>query len=160
VKTETTIFIMTDRMNKIRRKKAELTARKIIDQLASIELINFEEENSNWIERFKPVLDQFHKIDSKPIDLISLHEPREAHLKWIHEGFDFLLGKDEWLIVVPNCDEPIWANVSVKDSSNALVSVWDLSESKEFVIANKSSGQIAAVFFEENGYEIHKKIAP
>ena len=147
---------MNERINKIRRKKTELTARKILNQLTSIELINFEEENSNWIKKFKAVLDQFHKIDSKPIDLISLNKPREAYLKWIHKGFSFLLGKDEWLIVVPNCDEPIWANVFVKDCHDALVSVWDLAESKEFVIANKSSGQIAAVFSEENGYEFHK----
>lgn len=147
---------MNERQNKIRRKKAELIARRVLNHLSSIELCDFENENSEWIKRFQAVLNQFHKLDSNPVDSIKVDETRDTHLKWIQKGFNFLMSKDEWLIVVPNCDEPIWANVLVKDFYDALASIWDLSESKEIVIANKSSSQIAAVFFEENVYQLHK----
>ncbi len=152
----TIIFIMNERIHKIRRKKAELIARNVIHLIASLELIEFENENSDWIKKFGMLLNQFHKFDSKPVDSISCESSREDHIEWIQNGFDFLANTDQWLIVVPNCDEPIWANVRVTGFEKAITSIWDVSESNEFVLANKTSCQIGAIFFEEKSYDLHK----
>jgi hypothetical protein len=60
------------------------------------------------------------------------------------------------LLFVPNCYELVWANVLVSDFAQALSSLWESFECNEFIIAEKISGQVAAVFLEDNGYELHK----
>jgi hypothetical protein len=74
---------------------------------------------------------------------------------WLVSSLDFLKDKEEWLILVPNCTQPVWANVRVLDFTKAIEELWETSESHEFIIADKSTGLIAQVYSEEHQYEIH-----
>lgn len=49
----------------------------------------------------------------------------------------------------------MWANVRVLDYSKAIHELWEMSEPDNFLIADKSTGMIAKIFFEEQQYEIH-----
>lgn len=61
----------------------------------------------------------------------------------------------EYFILVPNCLEPIWANVRILNFTKFIEELWDISETNEFTIADKGTGQIVQIFSEEEYYEIH-----
>ena len=142
----------------IKRKRAEMIARKVVSQIQGLTLMHFEEENSEWVTKFQSLLKRYHQLDSKPEGFMSVSESRDGYLLWLEQGFDFLKDKEKWVIVVPNCDEPIWAEVLVNDFKIALSSLWEISDCNEFVIADKTTSQVGAVFCEDNGYELHKGI--
>lgn len=144
-------------MDKLRKKRNEISARNILGQFSGISLIEFEKEDSIWISRFQGYLSQIQKIDSNPSALIKFGKATNEYLSWIQYELDFLRNKKEWLIIVPNCEGPVWANVLISSFAEALSSLWNNSNSNEFVIADKTSGQVAVVFCEENCYELHKR---
>ncbi len=144
-------------MNSIKRKRTELLARGIINKISGIKLIGFEDENSLCLTNSKNVLKQLHSIDSTPVDFIKVGMARNDYIIWIQKCFDFLKDKNEWLILVPNCEEPIWANVLVTNFYDAVSSLWDISECNEFVVLDKNTQQIGAIFCEEKYYEFHKR---
>jgi hypothetical protein len=142
-------------MNSIRRKRTELAARTIINKLSSIKFIEFENDSSIWIDKCKSILKQFHSLDSIPADFIKIGKRRDDYVLWAQSTLNFFNDKKEWLILVPNCNEPVWANVFITNFNQAIASLWDTSECNEFVIVDKISQRIAAIFNEEKGYEIH-----
>ncbi len=145
-------------MNSIQRKKTELVARTVINKLSGIKFIEFENDSSIWTDKCKNTLEQFHSLDSIPTDFIKVGKSRNEYVLWVQNTLSFFNGKKEWLILVPNCDEPIWANVLITDFNAAIASLWDTSECNEFVIVDKKSQQVAAIFNEEKGYELHKMV--
>jgi hypothetical protein len=143
-------------MNSMQRKKTELIARTVINKLSGIKFIGFENDSSIWVDECKSVLEQFHSLDSISTDFIKAGKNRDEYVLWAQSTLSFFNGKKEWLILVPNCNEPIWANVFVINFNEVIASLWDTSECNEFVIVDKKSQQIAAIFNEEKSYELHK----
>lgn len=147
-----------ERMELIRKKKHQLIARKILTQMPNITLINFEEDNF-VIETLESTLLQFYKIGAKADSKIVFGKEQVKYNTWLFNELDFFKDKKMWLIGVPNCNDAVWANVLISNFRKAILSLWTISESNEFVIADKESGQIIAVCCEETCYEIYKKLS-
>ncbi|MDY7224714.1 hypothetical protein [Halalkalibacterium halodurans] len=141
----------------IRRKRALMSAKKSINQLTYIKLIDFEKSDSKWIDLFRGALSDFRKIDSSPKFQKPVGDDKSSYLVWIKSSLDFLKGKENYFIPVPNGISPVWANVKILDFEKAIEELWDSSPTNEFAIADKSTGQIAQVYSEEKYYEIHIK---
>jgi len=146
---------MSSRNEIIKQKKAIMNARKAMKEFTCLELLDFEEFDSPWIDLFEPLLKQFRRIDSKPTYYKLIGDSKENNIFWIENSLSFLKQKKEWFIVVPKCLQPVWANVRVLDYSKAIHELWEMSEPDNFLIADKSTGMIAKIFFEEQQYEIH-----
>ncbi|PFY85636.1 hypothetical protein [Bacillus pseudomycoides] len=146
---------------KIRRKKALISAKKVFSQFSNLELIEFENPDSAWIELFDAALKKFRNVDSKPTFHIPIGDVKSKYILWIESSLgslgslSFSNHKTEYFILVPNCLEPIWANVRILNFTKSIEELWDISETNEFIIADKSTGQIAQIFSEEECYEIH-----
>lgn len=159
---ETITFIIIDKEvvamlyqnEKILKKKTLMSAKKTLIQWSYIELIDFEDYDSQWLSLFEVPLKQFRKIDSestysKPIGYSI------DYISWFESSLDFLKNNKEWFILVPNCQFPIWANVRVLDITRAIEELWETSINRDIIIADKSTGSIAQIFLEEKNYEIH-----
>lgn len=140
---------------KIQQKIAIMNAKKVLNELLYLEVIDFEEYDSNWLKVFEISLKQFRKINSKPKYLMPIGDDKNGYVLWLVSSLDFFKDKEEWLILVPNCTQPVWANVRVLDFTKALEELWKTSESRSFIIADKSTGLIAQIYSEEQHYEIH-----
>ncbi|MED2794092.1 hypothetical protein P4256_20590 [Bacillus wiedmannii] len=143
---------------RIRRKKALISAKKSIGQFSNLELIEFENPDSAWIELFDIALKKFRKIDSKPKFCNPIGNVKSKDILWIENSLtslNFSNHKTEYFILVPNCLEPVWANVRILNFTKFIEELWDISETNEFTIADKGTGQIVQVFSEEEYYEIH-----
>ncbi|MBS2970789.1 hypothetical protein J9317_18760 [Metabacillus sp. KIGAM252] len=132
-----------------------MTAKKVMQQLTYLELIDIEEHDSTWLQVFESKLKEFRRIDSKATYTKSVSDLENNTILWIENTLSFLKEKKEWLIVVPKCPEPVWANVQVLDYTKAIGELWNTSESNSFLIADKSTGTVVQMFFEEQCYEIH-----
>lgn len=139
----------------IRRKIALMNARQVIKQFSHLELIKFEDHDSLWIDMFEIVLKQFRRIDSTPSYQKPVGEIKSNYISWIESSISFLNNNKELLLLVPNCLEPIWANVKILDFSKVIEELWDISNTNEFIIADKNTTQIAQVYSEEECFEIH-----
>ncbi|QHC05737.1 hypothetical protein GRQ40_04735 [Anoxybacillus sp. PDR2] len=132
-----------------------MNAKKVLKQLLYVELIAFEQHDSHWLKIFEISLKQFRKINSKPKYLMPIRDDKNDYILWLVNSLYFFKDKEEWLILVPNCTQPVWANVRVLDFTKALEELWKTSESRSFIIADKSTGLIAQIYSEEQHYEIH-----
>ena len=139
----------------IRRKISLINAKKVMADFTYLELIKFEEYDSPWLELFESKLKEFRKIDSKPTYVKPIGDKKNNTILWIENSLSFFKEKKEWFIVVPKCTEPVWANVHVMDYIKAIEELWTKSELNSFLIADKSTGTIVQIFFEEKYYEIH-----
>jgi|GEM_PF-1817635 len=146
---------MTHRQKNIQEKIAFMKAKKVLEQFSNLVFIEFESSKSQWLQVFETPLEQFSLIDSKPTYSKPIGDDNEAYISWFINSLNFLEEKKEWLILVPNCPLPIWANVQVLDFTLAIGELWQTSESRNFIIADKSTGIIAQIFSEEKSYEIH-----
>ncbi|KAB2494843.1 hypothetical protein F8155_08090 [Priestia endophytica] len=131
-----------------------MNARKTLNQLSYLELIDFEDCDSHWLELFESPLKQFRRIDSEPTYIKPIGD-NSNYISWFESSLDFLKGKNEWFILVPNCSLPVWANVRVLNSTKAIEELWEKSEYRDIILADKSTGSISQIFLEEKNYEIH-----
>lgn len=129
-----------------------MNARKTLNQLTYLEFINFEDDDSDWVELFHIPLKQFHKIGSEPTYIKPIDD--NDYISWFESSLDFLKQKKEWLIWVPNCILPVRANVRVLNFIKALEELWEVSK-YDMIIADKSTGSIAEISKEEKNYEIY-----
>ncbi|WP_111292833.1 hypothetical protein [Bacillus safensis] len=145
---------MSYQNEKILKKIALMNAKKTLNQFSYIELIDFEDYNSHWLKTFEFLLEQFHKIDSEPAHSKIIGDSN-GYISWFESSLDFLKGKREWFILVPNCQIPVWANVRVLNITKAIEELWETSENRDIILADKSTGSIAQITVEEKNYEIH-----
>lgn len=148
------VIVMSYRNEKILKKIALMNAKKTLNQYSYIELIDFEDYNSQWLKAFEFLLEQFHKIDSEPAHSKIIGDSN-GYISWFESSLDFLKGKREWFILVPNCQIPVWANVRVLNITKAIEELWETSENRDIILADKSTGSIAQITVEEKNYEIH-----
>ncbi|UTR16750.1 hypothetical protein MM221_09770 [Salipaludibacillus sp. LMS25] len=146
---------MANRQNVIREKIALMRAKETIEKFKHLELISFENFDSHWIQAFTELLKQFNLINSTPTYSKPIGDSDESYLSWFEDSLSFLKEKNQWFILVPNCLQPIWANVKVRHFTKAIEELWTISESNSFLIADKSTGNVAKIFCEEKDYEIH-----
>lgn len=139
-------------MEKIKKKLAFNKARTTITNFIQVEFIAFEED-ADYLASLEDILKGFRKIGSQPTYTTKSNNP--DYMNWIEESTSFLKTIKEWVILVPNSELPVWANVRVLNFSHAIRELVNISESGEFIIADKSSGYIVQLFVEENNYEIH-----
>ncbi|WP_026678535.1 hypothetical protein [Fictibacillus gelatini] len=132
-----------------------MSAKKIINQFSYLELIEFEDDDSLWLNLFEGPLKQFRQIDSKPTYIKPIGDNKNSYISWFENSLAFLKEKKEWIILVPNCPRPIWANVRVLNFTKGIEELWEKSKFHDFIIANKSTGNIVQIFSEEKNYEIH-----
>ena len=147
-------IVMSYQKEKLLKKIALMYAKKTLERFSYIELIDFEDYDSQWLEIFEFLVKQFRKIDSKPTYSKTIGDSID-YISWFESSLDFLEGKKEWFILVPNCQFPVWANVKVLDITKAIKELWATSESGEIILADKSTGSIAQIFIEGENYEIH-----
>ncbi|WP_212029828.1 hypothetical protein [Metabacillus lacus] len=145
---------MSFQNEKILNKKALMNAKNTLILLSHIELINFEDYDSQWLKLFEFPLKQFRKIDSKPTYSKPIGDTI-CHISWFESSLEFLKEKKEWFILVPNCQFPVWANVRVLSITKAIEELWETSENRDIILADKCTGSIAQISLEENSYEIH-----
>lgn len=145
---------MSYQNEKIIKKIALMNAKKTLNQLSNIELIDFEDYDSRWLKLFEFPLKQFRKIDSEPTYSKPIGDTI-SYISWFESSLDFLEEKNEWFILVPNCQFPVWANVRVLNITKAIEELWETSENRDIILADKSTGSIAQIFIEEKNYEIH-----
>lgn len=145
---------MSYQNEKILKKIALMNAKKTLIKLSYIELINFEDYDSQWLKLFEIPLKQFRKIDSEPTYSKHIGDTID-YISWFESSLDFLKGKKEWFILVPNSHFPVWANVKVLNITKAIEELWETSENRDIILADKSTGSIAQIFLEEKNYEIH-----
>ncbi|MBA4538816.1 hypothetical protein H1Z61_17210 [Bacillus aquiflavi] len=145
---------MSYQNKKIQKKIALMNAKKNLNKLSYIELIDFEDYDSHWVKLFEFQLKQFRKIDSDPTYIKPIGDNND-YMSWFESSLDFLKEKKEWFILVPNCLLPVWANVRVLNFTKAIEELWEKSEYRDIILADKSTGRIAQIFLEEKNYEIH-----
>lgn len=148
------VIMMSYQNEKMLKKIALMNAKKTLNQFSYIELIDFEDYNSQLLEVFGFQLKQFRKIDSEPTYSKTIGDSN-GYISWFESSLDFLKGKKEWFILVPNCQFPVWANVRVLNIRKAIEELWEKSENRDIILADKSTGSIAQIFIEEKNYEIH-----
>lgn len=136
------------------KKLSLINAKKTMKHLSYLDLIEFEEYDSIWLKLFEIPLKQFRKIDSEPAYSKS-YDSNLDYISWFESVIGFLKLNKEWIILVPNCQFPVWANVNVSDSTKALKELWDTSEDRDIILAVKSTGDIAQISLEEDKYEVH-----
>jgi hypothetical protein len=146
---------MSNRQNIMREKIALTRARQTVERFKHLQLISFENVDSSWIQVFEEPLEQFSYIDSTPTYSKPIGDSKESYLSWFEDSLSFLKEKNEWFILVPNCLLPIWANVKMTHFTKAIEELWTTSESNDFLIADKTTGNVAQMFCEEEDYEIH-----
>lgn len=139
---------------KLVKKIAVMNAENTMESLSYLSLIHFEEYDSPWLKRLEKSLKQFRKIDSEP-DYSKANEKNLDYISWFESVLGFCKTNKEWLILVPNCQFPIWANVKVLNSTKALEELWDTSEDRDIILAVKSTGDIAQIYLEEDKYKGH-----
>ncbi|ALC82625.1 hypothetical protein AM592_14355 [Bacillus gobiensis] len=105
--------------------------------------------------QFEEVLKQFRRIGSTPSFQKPAGDFKDNYISWIKSSLSFQNDKEELLILVPNCLEPIWANVKILNFAMVIEELWDISQTNEFTLADKNTDHIVQVYFEEEGYEIH-----
>ncbi|EIT84452.1 hypothetical protein A374_15042 [Fictibacillus macauensis ZFHKF-1] len=145
---------MSYQNEKIIKKIALMNAKKTLNQLSNIELIEFEDYDSRWLKLFEVPLKQFRKIDSEPTYSKPIGDTT-SYISWFESSLDFLEEKKEWFIQVPNCQFPVWANVRVMNITKAIEELWETSENRDIIVADQSTGSIAQIFIEEKNHEIH-----
>jgi hypothetical protein len=139
--------------NVIQRKISIINAKKSLQNLKHLKLIDFEEQGSKFVVGVEPILIEMRKIKSKPTFKKTIGESEED-LSWLQDKLLFLKDENEWLIVVPNTVYlPIWANVAVRDYNGAISEMWDIGP--EFCIAIKKESKVTQVFIEEYSIEVH-----
>ncbi|QCT01655.1 hypothetical protein E6C60_0935 [Paenibacillus algicola] len=148
------VIVMSYQNEKILKKIALMNAKKTLNQLSYIELIDFEDYDSQWLKLFEFPLKQFRRIDSEPTYSKPIGDTI-GFISWFESSLDFLKENNEWVILVPNCQSPVWANVRVFDITKAIEELWETSENRDIILADKSTGSIAQIFVEEKNYEIH-----
>ncbi|UTR15001.1 hypothetical protein MM221_21130 [Salipaludibacillus sp. LMS25] len=139
----------------IRRKISLMNAKKSMEELTYLELIDFEKNGSPWLELLGSKLKEFRKIDSTPTYTKPMGEDEDNIILWIKESLCFFSEKKNLFISVPKCSDPVWANVKVVDFTKAIEELWHISELDDFLIVDKTTGKIAQIFCEEKDYEIH-----
>ncbi len=144
----------SNRLDLIRKKKIELLAHKVINNLLGIKFVRFEDEKSLWIKDIDRILEKIIRIDSTPVENIKIGKKKEEYLLWVQNCLNFLKDKKEWLILVPTSNGSIWTTVLIENFGLATSSLWDMS-SNEFIIANKDLRKVIAIFSEEKYYEFH-----
>src|SRR5689334_16840160 len=82
--------IMIYQNEKIRRKKALINAKKVISQFSNLELIEFENPDSAWIELFDTALKKFRNVDSKPTFHIPIGDVKSEYILWIENSLGSL----------------------------------------------------------------------
>lgn len=147
-------FMNSNRLDLIRKKKIELLAHKVINNLLGIKFVRFEDEKSLWIKDIDRILEKIIRIDSTPVENIKIGKKKEEYLLWVQNCLNFLKDKKEWLILVPTSNGSIWTTVLIENFGLATSSLWDMS-SNEFIIANKDLRKVIAIFSEEKYYEFH-----
>lgn len=144
---------MTMNQQKILKKTSLLKAKAILNGLSYLKLIDFEYEESHWIELFEHPLKQFRQVDSKP-SYTSAIVGSPMSTVWLEGQLHYFKGKQEWLIAIPDCILPVWANVKVLGFTNALQEIWT-KFGYDIIVADKSEGVITQVFIENTNYEVH-----
>ncbi|MGE1143796.1 hypothetical protein [Bacillus pumilus] len=139
---------------KIQKKIAFMNAKKKIQQLAYIEVIDFEDDASQWLKLCEAVLKQFRQIDSTPSDILTITD-KVSVMAWLKNSLDFLKEKREWFILVVNDPFPVWANVKALDFDKAIEEIWLSSKNHNIIVADKATGKIAQIFSEEKHFELH-----
>ncbi|MGX9291379.1 hypothetical protein ACSLGF_09165 [Bacillus sp. A015] len=139
---------------KIQKKIAMMNAKKKINQLAYVELTDFEDDNSQWLNLCETVLKQFRQINSTPSDSLTITD-NKAIMAWVKNSLDFLKEKKEWFILVVNDPFPVWANVRALDFDKAIEELWEGSENHNVIVADKVTGKIAQIYSEEKHFELH-----
>ncbi|MBU8657605.1 MULTISPECIES: hypothetical protein [Bacillus] len=139
---------------KIQKKIALMNAKKKINQLANLEVIDFEDDSSQWMNLCEAVLKQFRQINSTPSDILTITDS-ESVMDWLKNSLDFLKEKKEWFILVVNDPFPVWANVKALDFDKAIEEIWLFSENHNVIVADKVTGKIAQIYSEEKHFELH-----
>ncbi|MCY7495166.1 hypothetical protein [Bacillus safensis] len=139
---------------KIQKKIALMNAKKKINQLAYLEVIDFEDDSSQWLKLCEAVLKQFRQINSTPSDILTITDS-ESVMAWLKNSLDFLKEKKEWFILVLNDPFPVWANVKALDFDKAIEEIWLFSENHNVIVADKVTGKIAQIYSEEKHFELH-----
>ena len=67
-----------------------MNARKSMKEFTCLELLDFEEFDSPWIDLFEPLLKQFRRIDSKPTYYKLIGDSKENNILWIENSLSFL----------------------------------------------------------------------
>ncbi|MFB8734138.1 hypothetical protein ACEQPO_09835 [Bacillus sp. SL00103] len=81
---------------KIQKKIALMNAKKKINQLANLEVIDFEDDSSQWLKLCEAVLKQFRQINSTPSDILTITDS-ESVMDWLKNSLDFLKEKKNGL---------------------------------------------------------------
>ncbi len=131
-----------------------MNAKKKINQLANLEVIDFEDDSSQWMNLCEAVLKQFRQINSTPSDILTITDS-ESVMDWLKNSLDFLKEKKEWFILVVNDPFPVWANVKALDFDKAIEEIWLFSENHNVIVADKVTGKIAQIYSEEKHFELH-----
>ncbi|WP_081385866.1 hypothetical protein [Bacillus safensis] len=139
---------------KIQKKIALMNAKKKINQLAYLEVIDYEDDSSQWLKLCEEVLKQFRQINSTPYDILTITDS-ESVMAWLKNSLDFLKEKKEWFILVVNDPFPVWANVKALDFDKAIEEIWLFSENHNVIVADKVTGKIAQIYSEEKHFELH-----
>ncbi|APT48241.1 hypothetical protein BSA145_13920 [Bacillus safensis] len=131
-----------------------MNAKKKINQLAYLEVIDYEDDSSQWLKLCEEVLKQFRQINSTPYDILTITDS-ESVMAWLKNSLDFLKEKKEWFILVVNDPFPVWANVKALDFDKAIEEIWLFSENHNVIVADKVTGKIAQIYSEEKHFELH-----
>lgn len=145
---------MAYKNEKIQKKIALMNAKKKIQHLAYIEVIDFEDDTSQWLKLCETVLKQFRQIDSTPSEILT-NTDKDSIMTWLKNSLDFLKEKKEWFILIENDPFPVWANVKALDFNKAIEEIWLFSENHSIIVADKITGKIAQIFSEEKHFELH-----
>ena len=134
-------------------KIALMNAKKKIQQLAYIEVIDFEDDASQWLKLCETVLKQFRQIDSTPSEILT-NTDKDSIMTWL-KFIRFSQREKEWFILIENDPFPVWANVKALDFDKAIEEIWLFSENHSIIVADKITGKIAQIFSEEKHFELH-----
>lgn len=77
-------------------------------EFTCLELLDFEEFDSPWIDLFEPLLKQFRRIDSKPTYYKLIGDSKENNILWIENSLSFLKQKKR---VVYRCSQMFTTSV-------------------------------------------------
>ncbi|MGD7007030.1 hypothetical protein [Metabacillus sp. 84] len=143
----------------IKKKIAILNAKNEMNKFSFLEFFEYEMDGSVWVSQFEKTLKKFRSIDSTPLLNKEYGDSQSNNLKWIVDSLGYFKDKQELLILVPNILEPIWVNVKVISFEKSIEELLTISQTNEFTIGDKSTGRIAQLFCEEEGYEIHTEVS-
>lgn len=140
---------------------AEPLARRSLERMRGLRLPGFEPAESAVLQEFRAALSAFHQLESFPQDRIETGKPEAEVLAWPEGHLRVPIGQQtEWLIAVPGLPatvtETVWANVAIDDDAEVLRRLWNGSEIRELIFADKPSRTPVCVSYEEDGYKVRR----